>query len=66
MARHWWQILMLWAVGTGAAMVVIQTQVTPKYRVTGVLRVLPVNDRLFGGGQGPRPWSCTWTPRSGC
>ena len=51
-ARHWWQILLLWIVGTATAVVVIQTQVAPKYRVNGVLRVLPVNDKLFGDGQG--------------
>lgn len=49
-ARHWWQILLLWAVGTGGLCYLIATQVKPKYKSDSMLRVEPTHKDLYGTG----------------
>jgi polysaccharide biosynthesis transport protein len=50
MARHWWQILLLWAVGTGGFCYLIAAQVKPKYKSDSMLRIEPTHKDIYNTG----------------
>jgi hypothetical protein len=45
--RHWWQILLIWAIGTGGACYLIYAKINPMYRSASILRVEPTKESLF-------------------
>ena len=51
-ARHWWQILALWAVGSVVAVALIQARVKPQYQGVSILRVEPNARALFNNPSG--------------
>lgn len=51
-SRHWWQILGLWALGTGGLAYAINTYIKPQYSAVSILRVEPSHRDLFGTGGG--------------
>ncbi len=46
--RHWWQILLLWAAGTGGICYLISTRIVPIYESVSILRVEPSPTTIFG------------------
>jgi capsular exopolysaccharide synthesis family protein len=50
--RHWWQILLLWAIGTGGACYLIYYKIKPMYESMTLLRVEPSRHTLFEAQQG--------------
>jgi polysaccharide biosynthesis transport protein len=49
-ARHWWQILLLWGVATGVLCYLINTQVKPKYHSDAMLRIEPTHKDIYNTG----------------
>lgn len=47
LSRHWWQILLLWALGSGGLCYLIYTQVKPVYDAESMLRVDPSKTDIF-------------------
>jgi polysaccharide biosynthesis transport protein len=48
--RHWWQLLMLWAIATGGLVYLINANVKPMYEAKSLLRVEPSHGDIFGAG----------------
>ena len=48
--RYWWLVLMLWLVGSAAVGAAVYLNVKPTYRASGLLRVDPIVNDLFGLG----------------
>ena len=46
--RHWWRILALWLIGSGALMAVTYYKVKPTYEATAYLKVEPSNRSIIG------------------
>ncbi|WP_422931943.1 polysaccharide biosynthesis tyrosine autokinase [Singulisphaera sp. PoT] len=45
--RHWWQILLLWAVGSGVGIFMAKTRIKPTYEAVGRVRVEPGEQSLY-------------------
>ena len=50
--RHWWQILGIWILATGALIFLINANIKPTYQAVSWLRVEPSRRDLFGTGSG--------------
>ncbi len=50
LSRHWWQILLIWALATGGLCFLIVKKVKPKYAADAVLRVEPSHRDILNTG----------------
>src|SRR5262245_27522314 len=49
--RHWWQILLLWVIGTGGLWYLISVNIKPQYESAALLKIEPFGEDLFGSNK---------------